>query len=238
MRIQQVTDAAEGAALGATLFQELSDLAPDRPVGLATGETMRGVYRALAESGFQPRFDDVFLLDEYLGLPEDSAYSFQHEIQTRFCEPMHYTGRVHVPGRGNYAGPAGPALFEQELTAKGPVSVQLLGIGTNGHIAFNEPGSPRDSMTREVLLAEETREANRRHFPEGHLIPTHAVSQGLGTIARANNLLLLAFGPTKQSALVEGLRNDDLDHPLYALRDHPGFTIVTDLGITDLGITA
>lgn len=233
MRVEKVAHATEGCARGADIFIAVSDARPHSPVGLATGETMRGLYQELANRSFQPHFEDVFLLDEYLGLPDNSPHTFEHEIRTRFCEPLGYSGRVHVPGHGDYRGEEGAQHFEEELLRRGPVSVQLLGLGTNGHIAFNEPGSEHDSLTRVVLLAEETREANQRHFPPNETMPTHAVSQGLRTIQRASTLLLLVFGPSKQPALLAALTEEDPVHPLRALLDHPGLILVTDIDLPE-----
>lgn len=229
MKIEIVADAAKGCALGARLFVEKSTANPAAPLGLATGATMRGVYAELVAKGFRPRCEDVFLLDEYLGLPSGSPESFEYEIRTRFCEPLHYTGRVHVPGAGKYSGDDGPRKFEEELLRSGPIGVQLLGIGTNGHIAFNEPGSPADSLTRVVRLADETREANAQHFPPDSEIPTQAVSQGLATINRALSLVLLAFGAAKKEALVSALTEDNPIHPLRSLLGHCDLTIITDI---------
>lgn len=232
MRIEQVADASEGSSRAAELFALLSSADPGAPLGLATGATMQGLYARLTTQGFRPRCSDIFLLDEYVGLAEQSPYSFAEEIRKRFSDPLGFQGHTHVPGQGPYAGPDGNARFEQILAERGPLSVQLLGIGTNGHIAFNEPGSPADSRTREVVLAQETLTANARHFPEGFVLPTRATTQGLATIAQASTLLLLAFGPSKHEALRSGLSTVSTDHPLSALVDHPGLIIITD---ADLG---
>lgn len=234
MRLERVRNYREGSQRGAELFASLSKLSPSTPVGLATGATMWGIYSELAQSSFRPDFQDVFLLDEYLGLQENSPGTFEHEIRTRFCEPLDFKGRVHVPHRGRYAGKDGALNFEDELLSRGPLSVQLLGLGTNGHIAFNEPGSAPDSLTRIVVLAEQTRKANARHFPERVDVPTHAVTQGLATIRRASSLVLLVFGASKQRALVNGLTLDKPVHPLNALLEHPNLTIITDIDLPEL----
>lgn len=234
MRIEKVHNHHEGSQRGAQLFAARSAAAPTAPVGLATGATMQGVYSELAKNSFHPDFQDVFLLDEYLGFQENSPGTFEHEIRTRFCAPLNFTGRVHVPGAGRYLGSNGALDFEETLMSHGPLSVQLLGLGTNGHIAFNEPGSAPKSLTRVVALAEQTRESNTRHFPGGVNVPTHAVTQGLATIRRASSLLLLVFGAIKQRALLEGLTQEDPIHPLRALLEHPNLTIITDIDLPEL----
>jgi glucosamine-6-phosphate deaminase len=109
------------------------------------------------------------------------------------------------------------------------LSVQLLGLGPNGHLAFNEPGSSLTSRTREVELAAETIAANRQYFDPPESIPPHAVSQGLATIAQAQNLLVAVFGEHKREALQQALSEQETKAPFAAIRSHPNLTVFTDI---------
>lgn len=229
LKIQKVESSETGQALAATLFAEMSNQAPDAPVGLATGGTMSGVYSALASQGFSPRFKDAFALDEYLGISAASENSYANELTRKFAEPLGFQGKLHVPGQGDYAGTRGADDFEAAIAKLGPMSVQLLGLGTNGHIAFNEPGSAFDSRTRIVELHRETIDANSIYFEDPKSMPTHAVTQGLATIKQASNLLLLVFGQAKREAFSKALNDPDDSVPLSALLDHPGLVLITDL---------
>lgn len=190
---------------------------------------MEGVYANLVNNDFTPKFRDAFAIDEYLGINPNSKNSYQNELTRGFCQPLGFTGKLHVPGQGDYAGRKGAELFEQAVSKLGPLSVQLLGLGRNGHIAFNEPGSYFDSRTRTVELHQETIDDNSIYFEDPDAIPSQAVTQGLATIKQASNLVLLVFGETKQGALSKALHEPDKSTPLAALLDHRGLILVTDL---------
>lgn len=231
MKIIKVADQEAGSAQAAELFAQFSGSMPNRPVGLATGGTMAGVYRKLQQQGFRVPCQDAFALDEYLGIDPTDKNSYLNELGLRFSDALGWSGKLHVPGQGDYAGPDGAELFEQRLTELGPVSVQLLGLGSNGHIAFNEPGSAFDSRTRVVELHPQTRSDNARFFDSVDQTPTHATTQGLATIAQASNLLLLVFGEAKRAALGQALAEPGPMTPLAALLDHPSLTLITELEI-------
>jgi glucosamine-6-phosphate deaminase len=229
LRIIRVEDSSEGAALAANLFAEASDAASDKPVGLATGGTMDGVYRELARVGFNPACNDAFALDEYDGISRDHKNSYASELQSKFAKPLSWPGAIHVPGQEPYSGVSGIAAFEKALVDIGPLSVQLLGLGTNGHIAFNEPGSSFESRTRKVRLHPATIRANSVYFDNPASMAKHAVTQGLATIAQASKLLLLVFGQDKKNALSKALNHPDLSTPLAAFTDHKDLVLITDL---------
>lgn len=232
MKTHYVHSSEEGCEQGAELFAQYHLTAPTRPLGLATGHTMTGLYQALSSKNFTPHCRDVFLLDEYLGLPDGHPNTFGEEIRRQFCEPLGFAGTVHVPGRGDYSGDNGHGLFEGALGRLGPLSVQLLGLGTNGHIAFNEPGSIRESLTREVALSHETREANQGYFDPPELMPARAITQGLATIYCAEALIVLVFGPAKEKPLKDALGPKGHNHPLGMIADHPDITLITDIDLT------
>ena len=229
MKVHRVADAAAGTQLAATLFAKAADIAADCPVGLATGRTMDGVYAALARNGFVPGFTDAFALDEYVGVAPNHKNSYARELREKFAGSLGWSGTLHLPGHGQYSGEEGAGLFEQVLRTVGPLSVQLLGLGVNGHIAFNEPGAAFASRTRTVELQPETLTANSVYFDDPALMPTHAVTQGLATIAQARMLLALVFGPSKQEALTKALWHPDSSTPLAAFAGHEDLVLITDL---------
>lgn len=231
MIIKKVQDKNQGSQLAAELCIELSNLSPNKPVGLATGETMRGVYKQLSELGFEPNFKDAFALDEYLGIEKSNPKSYFFELTQIFSEQLGWRGRLHVPGQDDYSGDDGANQFEKSIQNLGPITVQLLGLGTNGHIAFNEPGSEFDSITRVVDLHEETRIANSRFFESIDDVPKQAMTQGLSTINQADALVLLVFGENKLEALKKALENPDEQTPLAAIKDHQHLTLITDLDV-------
>lgn len=231
MKIEKVQNKHLGSELAAELFIEKSNRFPKNPVGLATGETMRGVYEELAKRNFKPEFEDAFALDEYQGISKESPNSYWSELDQNFSQLLSWGGKLHVPGRDDYQGEHGLGDFENAISEKGPISVQLLGLGTNGHVAFNEPGSEFDSLTRVIELHSETRLANSRFFSSIDEVPKSAVTQGLATIAKAESLLLLVFGDAKKEALVSALENPSENTPLASLLDHKDLTLITDLEI-------
>ena len=231
MKIEHFSTRQEAIEFAAELFVAKANASPTKPVGLATGSTMEGVYQELNAKQYLPRCASAFALDEYLGLPEGHENSYFLELTEKFSKRLGWTGELHVPGNGQYTGPAGPEMFEKSISELGPISVQLLGFGTNGHIAFNEPGAAFDSKTREVELHPQTRLDNVRFFSPPESMPTGAMTQGLGTIRRATSLLLIVLGERKRPALEQALNSPGPLTPLAALLEHTDLTLVTDLVI-------
>jgi glucosamine-6-phosphate deaminase len=158
------------------------------------------------------------------------ADSFAPGNRSQVVEPLSLTpGRVHVPD-GNPADVdhAGDA-YEAAILAAGVIDLQILGIGSNGHVGFNEPGSPFSSRTRAVVLADRTRQDNARFFNSLAEVPTRAVTQGLGTIFEARHLLLIAHGPGKAKAIRRVLMGPVTeDFPASLLQRHPRVAVVLD----------
>lgn len=200
-------------------------------LGVATGSSPSPIYGELVRLG-HPALSrlTVFALDEYVGLPFDHPESYHSVIAREVAIPFGLEPRqVHVPGDD------APEAYEESIVAHGGVDVQLLGIGANGHIGFNEPGSPFDSRTREVQLAESTRAANARFFASVEEVPTRAITQGIGTIMESGKLVVLAFGDAKAQAVaaaLEGPRTENV--PASVLRDHPDVTWVLDVSAAAL----
>ncbi|WP_225217105.1 glucosamine-6-phosphate deaminase [Arthrobacter pullicola] len=200
-----------------------------RPVlGVATGSSPLSLYRALARRRNELPPLRAFALDEYLGLPPGHSESYAEVVRREIVEPLALdAGHVAVPD-GSAADPERAAAgYEAAIAAAGGVDVQILGIGNNGHLAFNEPGSALDSRTRVVRLEESTRQANARFFASLDEVPTHALTQGLGTIRAARSLVLLASGEAKADALAAALQGPVTEQvPASILQLHPDVTIL------------
>jgi len=207
-----VPDAAAAGALVADAVLALVARKPDAVLGLATGSSPLAVYAALADRTADRGIDlsrlRGFALDEYVGLPKDHPKSYRAVITREVVEPLGLApALVHVPGDSGPIQTAG-ADYERAITEVGGVDLQILGIGTDGHIGFNEPGSSLASRTRIKTLTRQTRTDNARFF-DGDVdrVPTHCLTQGLGTIMDARHVILVATGRNKAEAvhqLVEG----------------------------------
>lgn len=197
-------------------------------LGLATGATPRGVYAELARAraGGAVDFGHVTTvnLDEYLGLAEGDARGFRAEMEERVLSPLGLPReRAWFPptqGEGRELARR-CAEFEARLRELGGVDLQVLGVGRNGHLAFNEPGSPLDGRTREVLLHEVTRADAAERFGGLERVPRRAVTLGLGTILEARALRVLAFGAAKREIVARALEGPlDAAVPASVLRMH------------------
>ena len=207
-------------------------------LGLATGSTPEATYAELArmhrDEGLGFAGVTSFNLDEYWGLGGDHEQSYRHFMNDRLFRHVDLRPwNTHVlNGRARF-----PELecrsFEDRILSAGGVDLWLLGIGGNGHIAFNEPGSPVDSRTRLVSLTQETIDANSdgRFFSDPAEVPRCALSAGIGTIREARSIVLLATGGNKADAVaaaVEGPFTEDC--PASLLQDHPDCTFIIDAG--------
>ncbi|MFV0285757.1 MAG: glucosamine-6-phosphate deaminase [Demequina sp.] len=206
---------------------------PAFTLGVATGSTPLPVYQALAAhaaAGVDFSAVTAFALDEYVGIAEDHPESYHSVIAREVTGPLGLDpARVHVPdGTGSDVATAG-SRYEAALTAHGGVDLQLLGIGTDGHLAFNEPGSSFGSLTRVKTLTEQTREDNARFFDSLDEVPIHCVTQGLGTILRAGHLVMLAFGEGKAEAVAAAVEGPvSAGMPGSAIQLHAHVTVVVD----------
>jgi glucosamine-6-phosphate deaminase len=211
------------------------ELASPRPVlGLATGSSVELAYEELAALvSADPALRDGmnraegFALDEYVGLPAGDPNSYLATLQREVAVPIGLPpDRLHVPP---VSGAEDLGAYDRQISAAGGVGVQLLGIGGNGHIGFNEPGSPLDAGTRLITLDERTRRDNARFFASPAQVPTQAVTQGIGTILRARRLVLLAFGGQKAKALAAALTGPVTPQlPASALQRHPDVIVLAD----------
>ena len=220
-------DAAGEVAVDA--IEQLVRSNPAAVLGLATGSTPLTTWRALAARNLDLSQVRGFALDEYVGLPPGHPESYRSVITREVVEPLGLSpSLVRVPADRGPIETAG-ADYETAIVEAGGIDLQVLGIGTDGHIGFNEPGSSFASLTRVKTLTEQTRRDNARFFSSPEEVPMHCITQGLGTILRARHLVLLAFGSAKAAALaaaVEGPLTASL--PGSAIQLHPRVTVVVD----------
>ena len=203
-------------------------------IGLATGSTPLATYRELIARHEAGALDfsgcTAFCLDEYLGLPPEHVQSYHHTIRTEFTSHINIADRnVHSPDAMDPRPWEAAQRYEQAIADAGGIDVQLLGVGTNGHIGFNEPASALNALTRVETLHPQTVVDNARFFDSPDEVPTHAITQGLGTILRSGHALLLATGAGKADAvakMVEGPLSASC--PASVLQLHRHATIIVD----------
>jgi glucosamine-6-phosphate deaminase len=207
---------------------------PASVLGLATGGTMEAVYARLiaayraGEVSFAAATS--FNLDEYVGLSPDHVGSYWRYMQRHLFDHVDFApARRHLP-RGDATDPADEAArYEAAIVAAGDIGLQLLGLGHNGHIGFNEPTSSLNSLTRVKTLTRSTREANAQYYQRFDDVPRLAITMGIGTIMRADEVVLLAYGEAKAravAALIEGPVSAAC--PASILQMHRKVTVVID----------
>jgi glucosamine-6-phosphate deaminase len=203
---------------------------PQAVLGLATGSTPLSSYAAIARRGLDLSRVRGFALDEYVGLPVGHPQSYRSVITREVVEPLGMTASlVHVPGDDGGPLQGAGERYEADLVAAGGVDLQFLGIGGTGHIGFNEPGSSFGSLTRIKTLTKRTRADNARFFDNPSDVPTHCLTQGLGTILRARHLILLAFGESKAAAIAAAVEGPmGASAPGSAVQLHPHVTVIVD----------
>ena len=222
-------------SLGADAIGALLTRKPDAVLGLATGSSPLAIYDELAGRCAAGKVSFAkargFTLDEYVGLPADHPESYRNVIDKDFVSRVDFPpGVVHGPDGLAKDIPAACAAYEAAMAEAGGVDLQILGIGTDGHIGFNEPGSSLASRTRIKTLTRQTRIDNARFF-DGNLnaVPTHCLTQGLATIMSARHIVLVAIGTGKAEAvhhLVEGAVS--ALWPATVLQHHPHVTVLLD----------
>lgn len=221
---EEATDIAAGIV--AKLLQEKSDAV----LGLATGSTPLLLYRKLIEMKLDWSAVRTFNLDEYIGLPREHPQSY-HSFMWRnlFGQINIHPENVHIPDGNTADIPRFCSEYEEQIRQAGGIDLQVLGIGTDGHIGFNEPTSSLASRTRIKTLTEQTRRDNARFFGSEAAVPHHVITMGIGTIMEARTNLLLAFGPNKARALAEAAEGPvTAMNPASVLQMHPVVKVCVD----------
>ncbi|ADB17428.1 glucosamine-6-phosphate isomerase [Pirellula staleyi DSM 6068] len=212
MRVIIESDALAASRRAARFIADQIRRKPDTVLGLATGssplETYRELIRLHQTEGLDFAQVTTFNLDEYVGLGPSHPQSYRHFMQQHLFDHVNLApSKTHVPDGRALDFEVHCRVYEQQIRDAGGIDLQLLGIGTDGHIAFNEPGSSLGSRTRLKTLASETIRDNARFFGGEEKVPRLAVTMGVGTILESRRCLLLAFGPKKAEAVrntVEG----------------------------------
>ena len=227
-----IIDTAENiAALAAQQYVDLLKRKPNAILGGATGSTPLGLYAELVRLNKEGKisFKDAssFNLDEYVGLDGTHDQSYRYFMDHNLFDHIDIDkSRTRVPSGIDTSD---PAAYDKEIAAAGGVDPQLLGIGNNGHIGFNEPGTPFGSLTHIVELTESTREANKRFFASIDEVPTHAVTMGVKTVMQARSIILMAIGPAKAPIMKEMLQGPVTEKvPASVLQLHPDVTVYMD----------
>ena len=217
----------------AEIFIKAIEKKPNAILGLATGSSPLPTYQELikAHKNQQVSFKNVktFNLDEYVGLKEGDSHSYRHFMNENLFNHLDiHKPNTHIPSVKHEALEH-PEQYDELIKQAGGIDVQLLGLGVNGHIGFNEPGTKFDSLTSVVNLTPSTIAANARFFKNESEVPTKAVSMGLGSIMQAKKIVLIATGLNKSEAikhLVEDAPNENW--PVTVLKNHPNVTIIID----------
>lgn len=208
---------------------------PDAVIGFATGSSVEPVYERLIPHRARFAQARAFALDEYLGLPPAHPGSYLSTLRRIVGVPLGIDGaRLAVPDAVAPDPLAAATEYETRIRDAGGVDVQLLGIGSNGHIGFNEPGTPWSSRTHVVDLAPSTRRDNQRFFPD-RAVPERAITQGIATILDARRIVLLAFGRAKAKAVQAMLEAPrDTSVPASAVWWHDDVEILLDADAASL----
>ena len=221
------------AELAAQRYVDLLASKPNAVLGFATGSTPLGLYAQLAKLVKEGKLSfaqaSSFNLDEYVGLDgeHDQSYRYfmNHNLFYHIDLPLE---RTRVPS-GLDTSAETAAAYDAAIEAAGGIDMQLLGIGNNGHIGFNEPGTPFGSITHMVELTDSTRQANKRFFASIDDVPTHAVTMGVKTVMNAKSVILMATGAAKapiMKAMLQGEVTPEV--PASVLQLHPFVEVYMD----------
>jgi len=227
-------DAAAAARTAARIIARQIHAKPGTVLGLATGSTPLGLYRELIrlhrEEGLSFAGVTTFNLDEYIGVPGDHPAAYRRFMQENLFDHLDIPpAQIHLPDGMATDIPAHCADYEARIAAAGGIDIQVLGIGSDGHIGFNEPTSSLASRTRIKTLTEQTRRDNARFFERSEDVPLHCITMGIGTILESRRCLLLAFGENKAAATAASIEGPlAAMMPASALQFHPNTVFLLD----------
>jgi len=241
MQIHVFDDAATLGHEAALIVSAALQANPHLKLGLPTGSTPLGMYAELArlhrEEGLSFAKALAFNLDEYVGLTPSSPQSYSFFMEDNLFRHIDLPAENrHIPTGISDDPEAEAARYDALLAANAPLDLLILGIGTNGHVGFNEPGSPWDSPCRVVALSEETIVANARFFTgEGETVPSQAITMGMAAILNAKQILLLATGSSKAQCIDAALKGEPtVEVPASALQNHPNLIVLLDKAAASL----
>lgn len=234
MNIIKVENYKEMSKHAATLLIKQINEKPNSVLGLATGSTPEGLYEELIHryKEGEVSFKEVstFNLDEYVGLSSDNEQSYNYYMHKLLFDHIDINdGQVHLPKGDAKDLQEECSQYEESIQQAGGVDIQILGIGVNGHIGFNEPGTSFSSKTHIVELDSSTREANARFFSSIDEVPTQAVTMGIDSIMQSKQIILMVSGTSKAEAvdkLINGTVTEDV--PASILQKHSNVTVIAD----------
>jgi glucosamine-6-phosphate deaminase len=233
MDVVVVGDREALGRLAASLVLDELRADPGLVLGVATGSSLMTTYRSLVrarEGGADFSHVRCVALDEYVGIPESDPRSYHAFVRREIARPLGVPDQHLLIPDGNAADPQRAATdFEHSIRDVGGVGIQLLGIGRNGHVGFNEPGSAFGSRTRLARLSATTRADNARFFPRPDDVPTHCLTQGLATILEASTIVLVASGAHKAAAVAAAVEGPVTEAcPASVLQRHRRTTVIVD----------
>lgn len=234
MEVIIAPDPGAVARIAADAVERLIGETPDAVLGLATGSSPLATYAELIDRVVAGRISfartRAFLLDEYLGLAPDHPETYHNVIRRHLTDHIDIRPELVLGPDGMATDVvAACAAYEQAITDAGGIDLQLLGIGSDGHIGFNEPISSLGSRTRVKTLTEQTRADNARFFESVDEVPRHVVTQGIATILEARHLVLIATGAAKAPAIARAIEGPVAAMvPASALQLHPHVSVIID----------
>lgn len=207
---------------------------PEAVLGLATGSTAVGTYKELIKLHKKEKLDFskiiTFNLDEYIGFCPNHPQSYNFFMQKNFFQQININPKnIFIPDGTTKDAKEYCQWYEKKIKTKGGIDLQLLGIGRNGHIGFNEPGAEFDSITRKVSLDTLTIQDNARFFKDINKVPRQAITMGLATIMKAKQILLLVNGEHKAGIVYQSLKGPITENvPASILQKHRSLTVILD----------
>ncbi len=234
LKIIEVKDYEEMSQRAAEYLINKIKNSPKLNIGLATGGTPKGVYQNLIEdyrlNNTSYSQINSFNLDEYIGLEKDDPNSYFHYMNEHLFKHIDIDkNQTYIPSGTNKNTIAECEEYEKKIIQAGGIDLQILGIGANGHIGFNEPGTSFQSRTHVVDLTLSTRQANARFFTSIDEVPKQAITMGIQTIFQSREILLLASGRAKQEAIVQLLSGEVTEaFPASILNHHPQTILIAD----------
>ncbi len=227
-------DYDELSRAAARIVVDVLNTKPNAVLGMATGSTPLGLYKELVRLHREAKLDfshvATFNLDEYVGLPVDHPQSYHHFMHEHFFQHVNIPPHnINIPSGTTRNYPAFCVWYEQRIAECGGIDLQILGIGSDGHIAFNEPTSSLSSRTRLKTLSKQTIDDNARFFDRREDVPVYAITMGVGTILEARKLVLLASGTAKAHAIARAVEGPVTGMvTASALQLHADVTVLID----------
>lgn len=227
-------DSTACCRLAAKIFRKVVKENPEAVLGLATGGTPEPMYAELVKihQGEKLNFSKVttFNLDEYVGLDANHPASYAYYMNEKLFKHVGIKSKqVHIPNGKASDIPRECQEYEKAIKKSGGIDLQLLGIGRDGHIGFNEPSSSLASRTRIKTLTQKTVEANKIYFKEGEEMPRHVITMGIGTIMETRKCVMLAYGESKAEAVAQMIEGPITSMvPASILQMHPSVVVIID----------